>query len=148
MKGRTSASLLRQADLWHRELATAEQPTADWRPSGIVPFEFVEGEASENPKIWSISELLSTRALFAEGRMMNHCVAAYADSCADGASSIWTLEVQTPEGRSKVLTVEVQNATGLICQARGKCNALPDDKHRGILRRWAAEAGLKLARGI
>ena len=76
---------------------------------------------------------------------MRHCVAAYAHSCASGACSIWSLEVETFEGRAKVLTVEVQNGARLICQARGKCNMLPGEKLRGILRRWAASTGLSLA---
>jgi hypothetical protein len=41
-----------------------------------------------------------------------------------------------------------QNAARLICQARGKCNMLPGDKHRGILRRWAEKAGLVLGKYV
>jgi hypothetical protein len=146
MKGRTPASLLRQVTAWHRTLAKMEQPRAEWPSSGIEGFEFVEGsERSGNLKIWTLTELLSTKALVAEGRTMKHCVASYARSCAHGACSIWMLEVETFEGRSKILTVEVQHGTKLICQARGKCNAAPGDKHRGILRRWAEQAGLRLA---
>jgi hypothetical protein len=149
MKGRTPASLLRQVGLWHRALAASEQPKAEWPRSGIDPFKFVEGnEHGENLRIWTITELSTSNALFAEGQTMKHCVAAYSRACARGTSSIWTLEVETSEGRSKVLTVEVQNATRLICQARGKANALPEEKHRGILRRWALEAGLGLAAGV
>jgi hypothetical protein len=62
--------------------------------------------------------------------------------------SIWTLEAETFEGRAKILTVEVQNAARLICQERGKCNMLPGEKHRGILRRWAEQAGLALAKHV
>jgi hypothetical protein len=145
MNGRTPASLLRQVEAWHRTLAKTEQPKADWPQSGIEGFEFVEGaERGGNLKIWSITELLSTRALVAEGRKMKHCVATYAHSCAGGACSIWTLEVETFEGRAKILTVEVHNATRRICQARGKCNMIPGEKHRSILRRWAEQAGLIL----
>jgi hypothetical protein len=61
---------------------------------------------------------------------------------------IWTLEVETFAGRAKILTVEVQNGARLICQARGKCNMLPGDKHRGILRRWVENAGLSLAKYV
>jgi hypothetical protein len=89
--------------------------------------------------------LLSTKALIAEGRKMQHRVATYAHSCARGACSILTLEVETFEGRAKLLTVEVWNAARLICQARGKCNALPAEKERAILRRWAEQGGLQLA---
>jgi hypothetical protein len=149
MKGRTPASLLRQVEAWHRTLAKADQPKADWPRCGIEGFEFVEGaERGGNLKIWTLTELLSTKALVAEGRKMKHCVATYAHSCAIGRCSIWTLEVETLEGRSKILTVEVQNGSRLVCQARGKCNMLPGEKHRGILRRWAEKAGLKLANHV
>jgi hypothetical protein len=149
MKGRTPVSLLRQVEAWHRTLAHAEQPKAAWPNSGFSGLELVEGaERVDNLKIWTITELLSTKALVAEGRKMKHCVATYGQSCASGACSIWTLEVETFEGRSKILTVEVQNANKLICQARGKCNALPSEKQRGILRRWAELAGLTLAKYV
>jgi hypothetical protein len=147
IKGRTPASLLRQVESWHRTLARIEQPMAEWQPSGIDGFEFFEGtERGGNLKVWTITELLSSKALISEGRKMKHCVATYASSCASGACSIWTLEVETYVGRSKILTVEVYNARRLICQARGKCNMLPGEKHLNILRRWAEQAGLSLGR--
>jgi hypothetical protein len=149
MKGRTPASLLRQVESWHRTLARVEQPKAEWPQSGVRGFEFTEGaDRCGNLKVWTITELLSTKALVAEGRKMKHCVATYAHSCASGACSIWTLEVETFEGCAKVLTVEVQNAAKLIRQARGKCNMLPSEKHRGILRRWAEQSSLRLASHI
>jgi hypothetical protein len=94
--------------------------------------------------VWTIRELLSTRDLVAEGRKMKHCVASYAHSCAQRRCSIWTLEMDSAAGAAKVLTVEVMNSTRVIVQARGKCNALPSDKVRGVLRRWADQAGLVL----
>jgi hypothetical protein len=146
MKGRSATSLLRQVATWHRTLAKIQQPRAEWVASGISDFEFTEGtERGGNLKIWTLTELLSTKALVAEGRTMKHCVATYSHSCASGACSIWALEVETFEGRAKVLTVEVRHDTKQICQARGKCNAAPGEKHRGILRRWAEQSGLRLA---
>ena len=146
MKGRTPESLLRQVDAWHRQLARVEQPAAEWARSGIGSFEFVEGsEQSGNLRIWTVRELVSTKSLFAEGRTMKHCVATYARSCAHGQCSIWTMELETFEGKRKVLTIEVNNAARLICQARGKCNALPGEKHRGLLQRWAQQSGLRVA---
>jgi hypothetical protein len=146
MKGRTPQSLLRQVGLWHNALARTAPPRAEWPASGMAGFEFVEGsEKNGNLKIWTITELLSTKALVAEGRKMNHCVATYARSCAHGVTSIWSLEAETFDGRSKILTIEVQNATRRICQARGKCNMLPAEKHKHILRRWGEQAGLQLA---
>ena len=146
MKGRTPGSLLRQVESWRRALAKVEQAKAEWPPSGVAAFEFVEGaERGGNLKVWTITELLSTKALVAEGRKMKHCVATYAHSCAHGDCSIWTMEGETFEGRTKLLTIEVRRDTKLICQVRGKCNALAAEKHRHVLRRWAEQAGLRLA---
>jgi hypothetical protein len=75
---------------------------------------------------------------------MQHCVATYARSCNRRATSIWSLQVQNHEGSQRILTVEVRLPHKIICQARGKRNVLPDDKSRGILRRWAAQEGLRM----
>jgi hypothetical protein len=66
-------------------------------------------------------------------------------SCLHGKSSIWAMEVETNGERRKMLTVEVDQARKVICQARGKRNELPTEKCRDILRRWASQAGLQLA---
>jgi hypothetical protein len=147
MKGRTVESLLRQVEAWHRELGRVRQVEGDWPASGIPEFEFVEGSVEGgNRRRWTIRELLSSKALAAEGRRMRHCVASYAGSCLRRRTSIWTLEQEGFEGHQKVLTVEVNLASRMICQARGKRNALPSEKERNILRRWAERAGLGMAR--
>lgn len=146
MKGRSVESLLAQVSSWHQKLAKAQPEQPDWHPSGIDGFEFMEGsEKNGTLRIWTIREILTSKALFSEGRAMKHCVGTYARSCARGTTSIWTLEAETNEGRAKLLTIEVRNAANLICQVRGKCNALPAEKHRGMLRRWAEQAGLTVA---
>ncbi len=86
--------------------SAARFPLVEWPPSGIEGFVFVE-ETSGAPKIWTITELCNTKALMAEGREMRHCVASFTQSCAHGACSIWTLEVETAERRTKLLTIEV-----------------------------------------
>lgn len=146
IKGRNVESLLAQVSAWHQKLAKTQPQQPDWSPSGIEGFEFLEGsEKNGTHRIWTITELLTAKALVAEGRAMKHCVGSYSHSCARGATSIWTLEAETDAGRAKLLTIEVRNAAHLICQARGKCNAMPAEKHRSILRRWAEKAGLTLA---
>jgi hypothetical protein len=81
-------------------------------------------------------------ALVAEGRKMKHCVATYSHLCASGACSIWTLEVEDPHCRGpKCGEVDLSST-------REKCNMLPGEKHRGILRRWAEQAGLSLAKHV
>jgi PcfJ-like protein len=147
MKGRTPESLLRRVNEWHRKLANDNtHQVRQWEPSGIKGFEFLEGsQKNGNLKCWTIRELLSSKALLVEGRQLKHCVATYASSCARGRCSIWTMEVESLDGHTKAITIEVRNSVRLICQARGKANRLPTEKERGILRRWAEQIGLKTA---
>jgi hypothetical protein len=149
MKGRTPQSLLRKVNEWHRGLAKDNtHQVSQWASAGIDGFEFLEGsQTNRSLKLWTIRELLSSKSLVAEGRQLKHCVASYGSSCIRGACSIWTMEVETHEGRTKALTLEVRSPR-TICQARGKANRLPTEKERGIMRRWAAEAGLTIARYV
>lgn len=138
---------MRQVILWHGRLATDNtQQVRQWPPSGIQGFESTEGsQQDKNLKVWTVRELLGSKALVAEGRKLEHCVATYTPSCARGACSIWTMEVESFQGITKVLNLEVRNSSLTLCQARGKMNRLPTAKERGILTRWAASAGLKVA---
>jgi PcfJ-like protein len=147
LKGRTLASLLREVDAWHRMLAAADFPSVEWPASGIEGLALVE-ETGSGPKIWTITELCTTKALVEEGRVMRNCVASYARSCAHGGCSIWTLEVETAQRRWKLLTIEVQPATRQIVQAKAECNAPPCEKHRKFLRKWAKEARLEVAEWV
>ena len=146
MKGRSPEALLRQVGRWHHRLGNENiDLKAQWPLSGVNGFDWIEGrEGTPSLRRWTIQELLTSRSLVAEGRAMQHCVATYARSCARRATSIWSLQVQNHEGSQRVLTVEVRLPHKIICQARGKRNVLPDDKSRGILRRWAAQEGLRM----
>lgn len=145
IKGRTPHSLLRQVEAWHRTLARTPTYQAEWQPSGVANFRFVEGTEHGSRRVWTITELLSTKALVAEGRALQHCVASYAHSCARRSCAIFTMEVEDSDGLRKVLTLEVHLPTKVICQARGKRNIEPGDKHRTLLRRWAEQSHLTLA---
>ena len=146
MKGRNPATLLRQVEQWHRQLGKeADLIKGNWASSGIGGFDGIEGrEGSASLRRWTIREILSGRALVIEGRLMQHCVASYAHSCARRVTSIWSLQMENHEGRQRILTVEVRLPSKTMCQARGKRNAMPDAKGKDILRRWAAQEGLKL----
>ena len=147
MNGRTPAALWRQVEEWHRRLADDNvYQVRQWEPSGIEQFDFTEGDqTSPSFKVWTIRELTGSKALFTEGRRMRHCVASYAPACASGEVSIWTMEYESCTGLAKALTLEVRNAERLICQARGRSNRPATERERGIIRRWAEKAGLKLA---
>ncbi len=99
-------------------------------------------------RVWTITELLTGRALFLEGQAMRHCVATYAAACARRQTSIWLMQVENQCGRHRVLTIEVNLLTRTVCQARGKSNRLPSAAEQLLLGRWASEQGLKLAESV
>jgi hypothetical protein len=150
MKGRTAASILRQVEEWHKRLGQdANRPSLSWRRSRFKSFRLVEGsEAQGNMRVWTITELLTSRALYLEGQAMRHCVATYAERCARRQTSIWSMQVENQQGRHRVLTIEVDLPKRTVCQARRKCNRLPQAVEREPMERWAAEEGLKVAESV
>ena len=107
MKGRTVSSMLRQVKEWHKQLSQEpHQPSLSWRHSLFKDFRLVEGsEALGDMRAWTITELLTGRALFLEGQAMRHCVATYAERCAKRRTSIWSMQVENERGRHRVLTI-------------------------------------------
>ena len=117
-----------------------------WRHSPFKDFRQVEGSAAlGNMRVWTITELLTSRALVVEGRAMRHCVATYGECCARRQTSIWSMQVENQRGRHRVLTIEVDLLNRTLCQARRKCNRLPQTVEREVMGRWAAQEGLKVA---
>ncbi len=146
MRGRSADVLLRQVEAWHRRLGRETRyGERAWQSSGIKPLELVEGaEGAKSRRRWSIDELLSANALITEGRAMRHCVASYAGSCAAGRSSVWSMQCETHDGQSRVLTIEVQPREHRVVEARGKYNAPPSPKAMEVLRRWAQRENLSV----
>jgi hypothetical protein len=147
VKGRTVASLLRQVEEWHRQLGLdTSTPARSWPRSRVGEFRYVEGtEQRESSRCWTIRELLTSRELLQEGQAMRHCVACYARDCAQGRTTIWSLQVDTGRGLHRALTVEVDPAGRTIRQARGKGNRLPRQAERAVPKTWAAREGLRIA---
>ena len=147
MARRTADSLLRQVDAWHGELRKARgHDTRFWRASGIAGLEMQTGPR-DRPDLrvtWRMRELLSGADLVEEGRRLRHCVASYADSCARGACSIWSLERGrgAEEGAERLLTVEVDK-NNTVVQARGLANRWPSEQELNVLNEWMRTAGLK-----
>jgi hypothetical protein len=146
MKGRSLDTMLQLVERWHRDLSKlAALRIRMWRPSNIRPFRFTEGKPGESGfRIWTIRELTTQEALVSEGKKLKHCVASYANSCAKGQSSIWTLELEQESTVEKRVTIEVHPPTRTIVQARGKLNRLPNDQESSIIRRWSTAASLVL----
>jgi hypothetical protein len=146
MKGRTPRSLLRQLGEWHAWLRQQERVRSfRWGPSGIGEFRWVESEQGRpGYRCWTIRELLSSGALHREGAAMRHCVATFARACARRETSIWSMRFEVPGRRYRALTIEVDPRTRTIWQARRHHDAMPTEKHRRILERWARQEGLKI----
>ncbi len=139
MQGRTPAALLRQVDEWHVELNRSSNAHGlVFAPAGYKPFKKKHGE-----DVWTIIELLSGSDLVKEGNALNHCVATYADSCAQGYCSIWTMTCIRKNKAHKLLTIEVQRH-GMIVQVRGKNNRECTRSELDLIRQWATKAGLTI----
>jgi hypothetical protein len=144
MKGQTVFSLLWEVRKWRRqEGREASEQARSWQRSPFTELKLVErSEAPAHGRIWTIAELLTGRALVAEGHAMRHCVATYAGRCLRRATSIWSMKVKNRSGRHRVLTIEVNLATGTVCQVRGRRNRLPRADERKVVERWAAQEGM------
>ena len=157
MKGRSGIALLCRMEEWHHDLSKETRRTGrEWESCGLNRFEIIKKEESTGiTSIWTMEELLSSKALIEEGKAMRHCVASYAASCAKGNNSIWSLKMKEGEQENsrRVMTVEVDNHRRLVCQARGKCNKQPGEKRASprlscapeIIKRWAAQESLTIA---
>ena len=148
MKGRTQRSLLRQVEEWHKRLRHRPKATpVHWKRSDIGEFHYVEKERrdQELPRTWTIRELLSSGELYREGLAMQHCVVSYVRACAGRAPSIWSVRFENRLRRDRVMTIEVDMKRRMICQARRRRNASPNDKAREILDRWARQERLTIA---
>ncbi len=157
MKGRSGIALLSRMEEWHRDLAKeTRRPGREWESCGLNGIQMTKKEESTGiASIWTLDELLSTKALIEEGKAMRHCVASYASSCARGSNSIWSLKIKEGEDGNprRVMTVEADNLRKQVCQARGRCNKRPGEKRASprlsfapdIIKRWAAQEGLSIA---
>jgi hypothetical protein len=142
IKGRTFASFLRQAAEWNARWRPdrPERRLIRWDRSSIGGY-LREGEEG---RAWTVRELLDSDELAAEGKAMRHCVASYTDWCVKRLTTIWSVAVEGPEGRERLVTVEVNSETKEVVQAKAKCNEEPDEVSRAILVEWAGREGLKV----
>ncbi|MCP4113213.1 MAG: hypothetical protein GY749_48075 [Desulfobacteraceae bacterium] len=110
MKGRTYDSVKRLVENWHKELAVARDNSYyQWRKSGFNDFLYMEETHNpEHPnRIWSVTELLTSADLAAEGRIMKHCVRSYASFCFSGKTTVWSIKREVNETCKRMVTIEV-----------------------------------------
>lgn len=146
MRGRTPQTLMRQVTEWHRRLARrpARPSDAAWTSCGIEGYHRLEGTEG-NQRLFTVVELLGSRDLHDEGRVLGHCVSTYDFSCQRGRCAIFSLREDAGKGQVRRLTVEVSLPARTIVQAAGRFNRRPDPIETRLLRGWATAAGLSIA---
>jgi len=148
IKGRTATSVIRAMEQWHRVLAKVKDKTGTaYTPSGYIPGTWVTHKTMpDGVKIpiatWEVTEVLSSKALIAEGRDLKHCVYSYSTNIKNGLCSIWSLK----ENGKRRVTIEVRS--GSVFQARGSCNMPATGKQKGIIKKWAAKNGISIRRFV
>ena len=98
-------------------------------------------------EIWRFREILDSKTLADEGRVMGHCVYSYARRIQAGECSIWTLTLEDNTGHWRRLTIEVRPPPRQIVQARGRFNRLPEPREMLALEAWAGRNRLQIALG-
>jgi len=146
MKGRTPFAVLRPVEEWHTQLSRVAKAKGVYKPSGFMEdiWEVKKGDRFET---WICTEILNGDKLAAEGKAMRHCVYSYSYSIKSGRTSIWSLKMTDEYGAqtARQLTIEVDNRSRSIVQARGKSNRRATAIQQREMKRWAAKAGLRVA---
>jgi hypothetical protein len=155
LSGRTIYSVIALVNEWHAELQR-EQEVRDalnivrheirrgedtekrlvisrWNGMGIAPFVYQTDDS-----IWTVSELLTSQVLLAEGRKMKNCVASYASRCATGATALFTVTraYQALQTTESMATLEVRRLDRTLVQAKGKYNRPVSPGTMNVIRRW------------
>ena len=144
LAGRSLASLDRLMRERDHDLLLLRRGALGWRPSGLAGLLFGDLQ----PEVeWKLVELLDSRELVREGRVLRHCVGMYANDCRIGRSSIWSLRRRDGPGARFIscFTIEVNLSQRKIVQMRGRFNNDPPPRPREMVARWAQQLGLALA---
>lgn len=134
---------------WHRELPDQEpmelegRTLAPFDKSGFPGGRFVVEEAPQTE--WKVHEIHMPEALAAEGKAMDHCALSYRRRVRGGERSLWSLRSRDDLGRwPRELTIEVDNSSRLIVQARSRGNAVAGPAQKAAVAPCAAKARLHL----
>lgn len=149
MKGRTIDSLTSQMQQWHRDLGRVKRMgNRTWAGVPVADAEYLN--EGRDPKCdWSFVQIKTSKMLADEGNKMHHCVYSYQTHCISGRTSIWSMKRRfsgAGANYERAITLEVNNNEGSIVQIRGYANRLATDRELEVIRTWAAENGLRVAR--
>jgi len=144
IKGRTVASLRRELERL-AALPTMTRDGPQWPASSVVGMTWRED--GDRPLTWDIVELRNAKALRIEGATLRHCVADYTSACWRGKSRIWSLRCRVGEATAHPrYTIELDPTAGALVQIRGFANRLPGPRPMRVIRAWASQQGLRIAR--
>ena len=147
VKGRSVRWLRKRMANWRTEIELpARTPMRFPKP---VDFSFPKCETIEAFRgideglLWTIDQIDSAAMLRAEGGIMQHCVAAYANRCRGGNTTIWSMKSDDGAVKKHVLTIELWANSRCIGQVKGKRNSSPSPIATQVLKRWIAQESLK-----
>lgn len=144
MKGRSPIAMIRAMEEWHGELYQQKIfRESNYQPSGFKSGCWQNKNKFGHIQEWVLNEILTSKELHAEGSVLRHCVASYSSSILSGAVSIWSLSCN----QEKVITIEVNNASNKIVQARGKFNRVTTNEEFKIISQWAQDNNLRVSLG-
>ena len=142
LKGRSPLALIRGMEAWHAHLANERRVHGSvFKPSGYREGLYeIPGNRGALDSCWTVEEILTSKALAAEGRALSHCVLSYSWRIEHGNTSIWSMR---EDGVNRI-TIQVQNSAREIVQARGKFNRSLTSIEYKILLRWAQDNSLRI----
>lgn len=140
INGRSLNRILNDMEQWHLNLH--QENNVNGKNNKIWTGHLISNfNTTLNGISYSIIQLKSDEELFTEGKMMNHCVYSYRNSCYKGSCSIWSLRRDEINGvKTRLATIEVQNNN--IIQVRRNNNILPGKLEEIIINEWSEKAGL------
>ena len=148
MKGRSPIALMRAMQEWHDDLAKRQIIHGkEYKPSGFKAghweFDHRDGTGNFVRVHYSITEILNSKELHAEGKALRHCVLSYSSSIEQGHCSIWSMRLND----DRLITIEVRRESRSIVQARGRCNRATSAEEFRIMQRWAQDNSLNISLG-
>jgi hypothetical protein len=140
--GYTIESIRKKVKDWHYALRRLKVMGSHSWDGHLLPNFKIEVRSSFNRgqmDTWTITQILNTKELAAEGTAQHHCVYSYRSRCQSGDCSIWSVKFNN----NRKITMEVTN-DGRIVQIRGYANrgAHADELH--VIDRWARENLLRV----
>ncbi len=146
LKGRNFNSLLRQSNNWHSVINKVRYTKlTNWKPCGLSTYAFKEGKDNLQYE-FVVIELLNSKSLADEGKVMRHCVGSYIMNCARKQSAIFSIrKLKFGFEIDRLATVEVNLSANRVVQAKYKYNKSISAKAKSILTTWAFRNDLEVS---